>query len=131
MSAYELRRYTVSGQLELTVTRDDQFAYLPRPFQQVKSLGGGRAQVSFDNDRAFTTNLDVDPEGNVWYFTRDVPQKRTVIDVYSPAGVYLYNYEFPNTDSPSRLDGSGQLYAVTADGAYSQIIRYRVHRTCN
>jgi sugar lactone lactonase YvrE len=125
-SGFELRRYSATGQLELTATRVNQYRYFPRPFQRIREMPGGRAQVSYDNDRALTTNLDIDPHRNIWYFTRDVPGKHSVIDVFSREGKYLEHYEFPLDRGPSKLDAAGRLYAVTSERGYPQVVRYRV-----
>lgn len=127
LAAYEIHRYSPAGELELVITREHSFEFQPRPFlsEGPNPRGGGMGRVGFDNNRAFSFNIDIDEAGRVWHFVRDIPNGRMVIDVFSRDGRFLRSYSLPLEEAPGRIDREGRFYSISSRAGFPQLIRYR------
>jgi hypothetical protein len=130
VAAYEIRRYRLDGTLEKVITREHRFAYNPRPFVNMEDAGRDHLRVRFDQNRVFSTRVQVDGQGRIWHFVRDRPNHRMVIDLFSRDGTFLQSHVLAESGTPvSNRDRRGFFYRISSVDGIPRFHRYRASIT--
>jgi hypothetical protein len=121
MTPYEIRRFSVDGELLTRIYRENSFMRPPRVKEEGSSMTFEMAPASYSivvlNDNKFINTVQV-PKGSG-------ERSETIIDLYDGDGRLLASESFNRSIQLRCKDQAGNVYAINYD-EHPSVVKYRV-----